>query len=142
MRARLMVGFVVLLALGCGGKKFAPVSGVVKLNGKPLVGATVSFTPFKGEEEIEAPTSSVGKTNENGEYTLEATTGQHGALVGKHKVAISKVSQQVGDRDTRPPRGGWKHADEIPARYSEKTELTCDVPSEGKTDANFDLKSP
>jgi hypothetical protein len=143
MRARLIVGFVVLLALGCGGgKKLAPVSGVVKLNGKPLPGATVSFTPLVDTGSIEAPLSSVGKTNANGEYTLEATTGQSGALVAKHKVSITLVNEQRGDSDARPPRGGWPIKDKIPLRYNEKTELFCDVPAGGKTDANFDLKSP
>ena len=141
MGVRLLVGCLALLPLSCGSSKFATVSGRVTMNGKPLVGATVSFTPLGDDKSIEAPPGSVGKTNANGEYTLKAVNGKDGALVGKHKVAISLLSEQIKEGDARP-RGGWPITDLIPDRYNENTELTCDVPPGGKTDANFDLTSP
>ena len=45
MRARLLLGFALVLGPGCGSGKFAPVSGTVTLNGKPLAGALVIFSP-------------------------------------------------------------------------------------------------
>jgi hypothetical protein len=140
MRFRFILGLALVFALGCGGKKFAPVSGVVTMNGKPLAGATVTFMPVLQGGGIESGPSSDGKTNEKGEYTLTAATGQKGALVGKHKVVISILAEQVGEGDERAPRGGWPKMDKIPAKYNDKTELECIVPAEGKQDANFDLK--
>ena len=37
MRARLVLGLPLVLALGCGGVKFAPVSGKVTLDGRRLL---------------------------------------------------------------------------------------------------------
>jgi hypothetical protein len=50
--------------------------------------------------------------------------------------------ERGGDTDARPPRGGFKNQEVIPARYNERTELTCEVPPGGKNDVNFALKSP
>jgi hypothetical protein len=148
MRRRFLLGFVMVLALGCGGQKFAPVSGVVTLNGKPLANASVSFIPESPKDATEALPASAGKTNEKGEYTLETMTGKTGALVGKHKVMISIQATEVQDRDTRPPKesrprgGGPPMEEKIPTRYNSATTLTFDVPSGGTDQANFDLKSP
>jgi hypothetical protein len=30
---------------------------------------------------------------------------------------------------------------QLPARYNQQSELTCDVPAGGRNDANFELKS-
>jgi hypothetical protein len=144
MRTHLLLGVVVMLTLGCGSEKIAPVSGVVMLNEKPLVGATVIFTPVKeNSQSTKAPTTSSGITNEKGEYTLKTSTGVDGALVGKHSVSIVRTDPRNVDRDKRPVRGApTPDAAPIPARYNEKTELTCEVPASGKTDASFSLKSP
>jgi hypothetical protein len=144
MRAQWLVGGLVVLALGCGqSKKLAPVSGVVKLNGKPLAGAIVGFEPEVNDNgPLQAPTTSGGKTDENGAYTLETTTGEKGALVGKHKVKISLYKTQQDPESDSRKRSGPMQVDKLPTRYNTKSELTIDVPPEGKTDANFDLKSP
>jgi hypothetical protein len=141
---RLLVGVaVVSMMIGCGGsERFAPVSGKVTLNGNPLAHATVSFQPFAKTGSIEAGEGSTGKTNEKGEFTLSSSTGKRGALLGKHGVSISALDPQIGEHDTRPPRGGWPRADKVPSRYNAKTELTFDVPSGGTNKADFDLTSP
>jgi hypothetical protein len=91
---------------------------------------------------IEAGIGSVGTTDENGAYTLKSTKGQTGAQTGKHRVTITKrkpgPEQDPGD-DHRTLRGLPK--DEVPSKYNEKSELTCEVAAGGKTDANFDLTS-
>src|SRR5262249_10656345 len=128
MPARLVLGLAVIWAVGCGdSNKFVPVSGKVTLNGSPLAHATVSFQPFAKPGSIEAGEGSTGKTNEKGEFTLTSSTGKSGALVGKHRVSISALDPQIGEHDTRPPRGGWPKADKVPSRYNAKTELTFDV---------------
>lgn len=143
MRVQSVLGLALVVALGCGGPKFAPVSGKVTLNGKPMGGATVSFLPRAPKGSLEAGPSSVGKTNGQGEYTLEAASGDKGALVGTHRVSVSLIDPEVGDRDTPRPKKTYQVlTDKFPPRYNEKTELTFDVPSGGTEKADFDLKSP
>jgi hypothetical protein len=141
MKVRFVLGFAAAFAIGCGSK-YAPVSGKVTLNGKPLSHATVMFSPVGKPGSIEAGEGSAGKTNEKGEFSLQSSSGKNGALVGTHHVSISALEAQVGDRDTRPPRGGPPLADKVPSRYNSKSELTFDVPSGGSDKADFDLKSP
>jgi hypothetical protein len=141
MRAHLLLGLALVCAVGCG-KKYATVSGKVTLNGEPLAKATVSFQPIAREGSVESGIGSQAKTNDKGEFTLTTSTGQKGALVGKHEVRISLLEQQVGEADTRPPRGGWPMHDKIPGRYNKDTTLTFDVPSGGTNKADFPLKSP
>jgi len=143
MRARLLLGLVLLLALGCGtGRKIVPVSGTVTFNGKPLAGATVSFQPIAPPGTVEAGPGSQAKTNDNGEFTLKLSTGENGAVVGKHRIIISLLNEQIGDGDARPPRGGWPLADRVPKRYNSESQETFDVPAAGTTKADFTLTSP
>jgi hypothetical protein len=144
MRARslFVLGALLILVPGCGGHKFARVSGKVMLNNKPLANATVSFQPIAPEGSSQAGPGSQAKTNENGEFTLEVSTGQTGAVVGKHRVSISCLDPKVGDSDARPPRGGWPMADRVPKRYNAETELTFDVPPGGTDAADFTLTAP
>src|SRR5690348_3214851 len=103
MRARLLLGLGAVLALGCG-PRFAPVSGKVTLNGQPLAHASISFQPIAPEGVTDPGPGSAGTTDEKGDYTLQATTGQKGALVGKHRVRILLLKPEVGEGDQRPPR--------------------------------------
>ena len=140
MKRTLLFGFLLLLVTSCGGggPDLAPVSGKITLDGKPLADATVGFYPLGEHGDV----MSSGRTNSNGEYTLKTVkTMQTGAVVGKHRVSITLEPDLTGSdapadkvKAGRPPR--------LPARYQGlESELTCDVPSGGKTDANFDLKS-
>jgi hypothetical protein len=142
MRARLLAGFAVVLALGCGSNKVVPVSGKVTMDGKPLKNATVSFQPIAEGKNIEAGPGSVGKTNDQGEYTLTTDKGDPGAVVGKHRVTIAIIAPEAGQDDKRR-RGGPKLENKIPKRYGPggKDELTFDVPAGGTTKADFPLKS-
>jgi hypothetical protein len=143
MWARLALGLALLAAAGCGSKvKYAPVSGKVTLNGKPLAGAQVSFQPIAPAGSANAAAAgSSGKTNANGEYTLTVSTGETGAWVGKHKVMISAWANDTGESDARPPRGGWPQKDLVPKKYNSETTLERDVPGGGGT-INFELTSP
>jgi hypothetical protein len=132
MRTWLAALAVAAAAVGCGGST-GRVSGVVTLNGQPLEGATVTFSPASGDGG--GVGGSTGKTDAQGRYTLRTVFGdKSGAAVGKHKVTISLYKENP----TNPDQAGQEL---VPARYSDpaKSELTCDVPSGGIDKANFDL---
>ena len=140
MRTPLLFGAMLAFVIGCGSQKLASVSGRVTLDDKPLGNAMVSFEPSVQERTMEAPLASFGKTNDNGEYTLETKKGEKGAVTGKHKVTISLLNPEIGGTDERPPRGGWPIKDKVPEKYNTKTELTREVKPGANTE-NFELKS-
>jgi hypothetical protein len=140
MRARLLLGFALVLGLGCGSGKFAPVSGTLTMNGKPLAGALVIFSPIAKGGSIDAGPGSSGKTNDKGEYTLTSDTGRTGAVVGKHRVSVSLMNPGTGESDDRRRPG--QLVNQVPVRYNGKTELTYEVPAGGTDKADFALKSP
>jgi hypothetical protein len=125
------------LAAGCGGSKVGLVSGKVTLDGKPLPNARINFQPIG--DTAYTGVGSFGQADEHGEYTLKLIDGKAtGAIVGKHRVAISaydegKAPDPSDDRKKGPP-------DRVPLRYNVQTELTFDV-KPGPNTANFDLKS-
>jgi hypothetical protein len=124
-----------VLAAGCGGGKFAPVSGIIRLNGQPLAGASVSFEPVITDKTTYGP-GSHGITDANGQYKLRVSTPNvDGALIGKHTVRISRGETPKGD-----PGGAHLTKELLPARYNSQTDLSFDVLPEGSTSANFDLK--
>lgn len=117
------------LLFGCADGKVAPVSGTVKLDGKPLKGALVTYTPQEGGR------PSFGETNEEGYYELTYTREQQGAEIGKHDVSITTFREGGGYG------GGAEGAKEtVPSKYNSSTELVKDVPSGGAT-IDFELDS-
>jgi hypothetical protein len=134
---RLCVLALVLCIVGCAdsGPLTAPVSGVVRLNGKPLPDARVTFQPMTGDPDTPGLTS-WSVTAANGAFTLkQEESGKPGAQVGKCRVMISLP----GKPDPGTEGGA---ADGLPARYNESSDLEFDVPRTGSNQANFDLKSP
>jgi len=144
----------VFLAAGCGDgkKKLAKVSGVVKLDGKALDGATVVFHPADGGR------PATGLTGADGHFTLSTYTSGDGAQVGEHKVVITKSTQgdvvaptpsdskammeAMKDHDARRKAEAAKPKPAIvPASYGDlqKTPLKAAVPAEG--DIEFSLRS-
>ncbi|MCC9607738.1 carboxypeptidase-like regulatory domain-containing protein [Blastopirellula sp. JC732] len=123
-----------LAVVGCepntGGFDYAPVSGTVTVNGRPLEGATVAFAP-QGES-LNTGRPSLAQTDADGHFQLQTVNGIDGAVIGRHLVAITTKrldpeTQDVVARET------------IPVRYNAQSELSFDVPKEGSTSANFDL---
>jgi hypothetical protein len=137
-RARLVWLVVALLLAGCGGRSYKtpPVSGRITLEGKPLANAMVAFVPDVPVGQKDRPPSSVGTTDADGRYSLSLNGDPEtsGAVVGKHKVMITLGAQGPSD-DAKPT-----FHKQLPQRYNRRTELECDVPGEGRADANFDLK--
>ena len=143
-RERARVGTLVLvacLATGCTPSpyEFAPVSGVVTLDGKPLDGARVTFMPRPGADGLVAGPDSAGETDAEGRFSLATSDGQPGAVTSTHRVRIkTQKYERVGEsaedfRLVSPER--------VPARYNKGDTLTAEVPLEGRDDLVFELTS-
>jgi len=127
---------------GCGGNgKLAPVSGVVKLNGKPVADVEVIFQPTSGDS-VNAPgPAAYGVTDANGRYTLKVVgEDRNGASVGKSIVRFSGRASAADFSEDGSKRG--KPAVFLPARYGGDSKIEFDVPPGGTSSADFDLKSP
>src|SRR5690606_492951 len=75
---------------------YAPVSGVVTLDGKPLADAKLIFEPIGDDKGTAAGKPSYGRTDEAGRYTLSSPiAGEQGAAVGPHRVRI--VTMKAGE---------------------------------------------
>jgi hypothetical protein len=135
-RRFLALGTFTLLLLGCeNAPRTVPVSGRVTLDNKPLANATLQFVPVASEAASQV--SAIGTTDADGRYSLVLNTssGSKGAVAGKYKVMISLGAGGGGD-DGKPT-----YHKQLPEHYNRKTKLECDVPAEGRDDANFDLTS-
>ncbi|MBY0525770.1 MAG: DUF4198 domain-containing protein [Gemmataceae bacterium] len=128
---------VLLGVVGCGGTKYAPVSGRVTLDGQPLTDAVVIFQPIGDPRDPGGP-GSAAKTNANGEYTLKVVGpgDRAGALVGKHQVRISTRTSSASPSD----ESANQTPERVPAKYV-RDPLTFEVPAEGTGTAHFDLTS-
>jgi len=113
-----------LLACGCGDSDrpdLGRVSGRVTLDGQPLPGATVTFTPLQGGR------ASLDRTDANGDYELLYLRDIRGAIVGRHNVSITTAGEENPE-------------ERLPDRYNRESELTEDVQG-GSNTFNYELTS-
>src|SRR5262245_36065495 len=95
-----MVALVLLSTSACTAKpQFADVSGVVKLDGKPMPDARVEFLPDPGKG-THGPRAS-GTTDAEGRFHLVRDDDREGAVVGFHRVLVQDA------RTFPPPRNRW-----------------------------------
>lgn len=106
--------------VGCGGEQFGNVSGKVTLDGQPLAGATVEFSPEGGSP-------AYGVTDEQGRYTLLFSADQKGAAVGNQRVRIFSFNE-----------GRPREKERVPVKYNRQSELVRDV-KRGQQTFDFDL---
>src|SRR5262249_36479665 len=142
MRHGLLFLVFALGALGCSSEPFkvAPVSGKVTLDGRPLADADVYFQPM-GAGQLNPGPGSFAKTNERGEFTLRLQFDgppRQGAVVGKHRVTISKP---LGPRPAPPDDKPYEFKNQVPAKYNTQSNLEFEVPAKGSDTAHFELKS-
>lgn len=138
--ASLILG--VLFLTGCGGSVFVPVSGLVRLDEKPLAHATVVFEPASGEKN--PGPGSVGTTDASGRFELRVmTTNAPGAVVGNHRVSITAYASGADGDSSAPPDNNEKVNRKalVPEEYNAKSKLTFEVPANGAKNALFDLNS-
>ena len=111
-QSRLLLALCLLSVHGCGssGPELATVSGTIRLDGTPLAGAMVTFTPEQGRP-------SYGGTDDNGYYELAFNASKMGALPGNHTVKIS--THRRGDSES----GTKAEKERIPTKFNSKSEL-------------------
>ena len=87
---------------GCSdGPTLAPVAGVVTLDGQPVEGARVVTQPIA---ESGGSPGSFGVTDAAGRYELrEIKTNQPGAVIGHHRVRVTKTERTYGDDSVDVP---------------------------------------
>jgi hypothetical protein len=123
---RAALGVALLSLAGCSRSEFelGLVSGKVTYDGEPLARANVVFQPDGA-----VGTTSVGFTNDAGEYDLVFSRTAKGAIVGGHEVLINVWPT---DENPKPIK--------VPARYNTATELRADVEA-GTNTFDFQLTS-
>jgi hypothetical protein len=141
-----LVGLFAFSLLGCGGDpKYAQVSGVVTFNGKPYKGAIVKFQPLGTKDNPNPGRGSYAHTDESGRFNLVVDDIIKGAVVGKHRVAITTVQEnRLPDADSAvgTPDGAAKILiDPIPPEWNSKSTKEFEVPTGGTDKANFDIVS-
>jgi len=139
----LIVGTSSIVALvGCGGDgTLAPVSGVVKLNGKPVANVEVLFQPVVGDSTKSPGPAAFGVTDAEGRYSVKVVgESKTGATIGKNHVLFSGKAPVEDFSEDGKKRG--KPAVSIPARYSNEAKMEIDVPRGGTKSADFELKTP
>ena len=88
---------VVLLLVGCGGKsdglKRAPLVGLLTLQGSPLAGASVEFTPVKGT----TGPGAIGVADDDGKFqVISSRRGHEGIPPGEYTVRVSLFADEDG----------------------------------------------
>jgi hypothetical protein len=126
-----LLGFCSLNGCGTGGPALGQVEGTVTLDGVPLPGARVIFSPVDGGR------SSMGVTDGSGHYELEFAAGSKGAMVGKHRVTISTF--EAGEKDDSGQLVGFV-PERVPAKYNTNTTLEVEV-KRGHQVIDFPLQS-
>jgi hypothetical protein len=113
------------IAVGCGRSDrpdLGTVQGTVTLDGKPLAGALVVFTPNGPGRSASDLTDAAGR------YELTYLRDIAGATLGPHVVIITTATEERGGREILPPR------------YHEKTELSATIAA-GANTIDFPLES-
>ena len=126
-----------LAAAGCNSDapEVAPVEGTVTLDGQPIEGAMVRFSPVAGGR------PSAGRTDSDGWYELVYSREMNGALPGEHVVRISTYVE--GD----PESGDEGVPERIPAKYNLDSELKREVKADDnvidfKLDSEGEIREP
>jgi len=121
-RLPVAVAFLAVIALiqGCGDDVAAPprelgkVNGTVTLDGRPLTGVEIIFSPDEGGG------SSAGVTDDQGNFSLEYSGGGRiGAVVGSHTIAFRDDSEEFDANGEPLPGGGPGGMGSIPEKYVE-----------------------
>jgi hypothetical protein len=143
-----LAGFACAALAGCnGGPRYVPVSGTVKLDGKPYGEAVVVFSPMATSDNPNPGRGSSAFTDASGRFELQTDEGHKGAVVGKHRVRIMTKGEQTTidyATETSPddlPAGTKPRVDPIPRSWNVDSDKEFEVPPEGTDQADFDIST-
>ncbi|MEO2020166.1 MAG: hypothetical protein ABGZ53_38030 [Fuerstiella sp.] len=116
-------------------REMGKVTGKATLDGKPMVGVEIIFTPETGGG------SSSGAMDEKGNYSLEYSGGGRiGAVVGSHIVSFrDDAEEMVGDEAI--PGGGEDGGGTIPQKYQDGSSTIKREVATGEQVIDFELTS-
>lgn len=130
-----------MFAVGCGSSQlsYAPVSGVVTVDGKPIAGAHIVFSC--DDVKVDGPKpASTATTDDSGHFAFHTLTPDKkivdGAVVGRHRVLLTTVLYDSTGDQTRVVR-----EELLGPEYTTGEKLTVDVPAEGIDDLHLDVSS-
>ena len=140
-RSGWLFGLLVVCAAGCGGGEKGPefviVHGKITVDGAPLKGLMVGFSPDLSKK-TRGPMSA-GQTDAAGEYKLAGPGGRAGAVVGFHNVTVTcPIIGSTMDGKPPEPTSPCKLPDTL--ADPQQSGLTAEVKAGGGP-INFDLKS-
>jgi hypothetical protein len=144
--SKLQMRWILLLLLalcGCSEsiqQKTYPVTGEVRLDGKPAKGITVVLRPidkskFKWEEIPQAI------TDDNGKFSIRTYLSDDGAPAGEYRVGIALMAPPSDEGDDQVKRDA--NAPRFPIKYAdpEKSGLQATVDPKATVLPPFDLSS-
>jgi len=134
--ARIVVFSFAILALfalaGCGSNE-VKVAGVLKMDGQPVEGATVSFTSEDGKQSFS------GQTDAGGNFELSGAQ-RPGALPGTYKVVVTKRKQVAGLDAMTPDSTEYKKMMEKMGKETAKIKPpSAGPPGPGSSETKSDL---
>lgn len=149
-RAWILTAVAAFAAAGCqqdntdyyGQVELAEVSGVVKLDGKPVEGAVVVL------KDVKTSTESYGLTDASGAYSVQFDSVKKGTLPGEKIVIISTTKKVLGlnssedgaeEGESGEESGSSPKKDLIPKAYRVDSVLRANVTE--STTLNFNLAS-
>ena len=139
---------------GCGdpGIGAIQVTGTVTVDGAPMAGATVVFSPDEGGQ------AASGVTNAEGKYKLTTEKANDGAVPGKYKISITKHENAADDIPKTADPNDAKSMDAIYSKLNTREKqksknliapmyenpkgsgLTAEVKGSGTNNFDFPLK--
>jgi hypothetical protein len=151
MSTRLYCTAAIFLSLGlsqpgCGEGGDAlprePVTGRVTLDGQPLDGGSISFSPA---DPGQANSVSVGARIAAGSYSMRRADGPtpgkyRVAILGDEEATAPPTDEAPGPMPKRSARQPVKES-KVPGKYNTKSTLTADVKAGESNTFDFDLKT-
>ncbi len=119
-----------LFLMGCPGAQvpdLQDVGGTVTLDGTPVEGATVMFTPLNGEGR-----SCMARTDADGKYVLRFSSKYAGVPKGEFNVTVSKILPSDN------PAADGKEL--LPRQYQKSGTIVMNI-TEANQDLNLELVS-
>lgn len=125
-----------LLAAGCGGEQGPPrqpVSGAIKLDGKPLPSGSITFAP------IEGGAAATGEVSD-GQFQIGSSSGPPPGHYQVEILAVRPTGKRIPHPDL-PSETIEEVRNIIPVRYNANTELKVEVKPTEANAFTFDLSS-